>query len=457
MSYTVGADRRHAFPMQPICLLSALLVASPAPRVAPDIAIVGARIEVGDGRVIDNGTIVVRGDRIAAVGAGLAAPSGATVIDGKGLTVYPGFIDAYSTSGLKLPEPVPSGKDQPDTLNTAPATMWHENRKNIRADVRAAKCLDLKGPFTDRYKEGITSVLLSGGNGSLAGTAALVDLAAEPKVLNDQAAGEIVLRSAGGFRGGEHVHDHDNEDMAGGQRPQGAQQPTGYQYPGTLFGIVGLTRQTLADAQYYAAQSSPKADPVYDGLKPLVTGQIPGLFTVSNARDISRAANVSKEFGFPMIVNGTTDGYRMIDLLKARQAPVILSPELADEPTRKMSDDVDATPQRVLDARWELWKERQGNARMLNEAGITLAFRNPSLENVRKVIAAGLPREAALKALTVNPAAMYGVSNRLGTVEAGKLANLVIMTGDFADAKSTVKTVLVEGTAFDAEKKETAK
>jgi hypothetical protein len=448
--------------MQPICLLSALLVASPAPRIAPEIAIVAARIEIGDGRVIDNGTILIRGDRIAAIGAGLAVPRGATVIDGKGLTVYPGFIDAYSTSGLKLPEALPSGKDQPDTLNTAPATMWHENRKNIRADVQAAKCLDLKGPFTGRYKEGITSVLLSGGNGSLAGTAALVDLTAEPKVVNEQAAGEIVLRSGGGFRGGEHVHDHGGEDMAaqdlaGAQRPQGAQQPTGYQYPGTLFGVYGLMRQTLADAQYYAAQTSPKADPTYEGLKPLVTGRIPGLFTLANARDISRAANVSKEFGFRMIVNGASDGYRMIDLLKSRQAPVILSTELMDEPTRKMSDDRDATPQRVLDARWELWKERQGNAKMLNDAGITLAFRDPSLENVRKMIAAGPPRDAALRALTINPATIYGVSDRLGTVEAGKLANLVIMTGDFADAKSTVKTVLVEGNPFETEKKETAK
>ena len=243
----------------------------------------------------------------------------------------------------------------------------------------------------------------------------------------------------------------------GGQRPQASQQPTGYAYPGTLFGVYGLMRQTLADAQYYAAQKAPKADPTYEGLKPLVTGQVPGLFTLTNARDISRAANVSKEFGFRMIVNGAVDGYRMIDLLKARQAPVILSVELTDEPTRKVSEEPDATPQRVLDARWELWKERQANAKRLNEAGITLAFRDPSLANVRKMIAAGLPRDAALKALTINPATIYGVSDRLGTVEAGKLANLVIMTGDFADAKSTVKTVLVEGAAFDPQKKETAK
>lgn len=439
--------------MQPIFLISALLLAPPA-KVAPDIAIVGARIEVGNGQVIENGTIVVSGSRIASVGSG-PAPSGATVIDGTGLTVYPGFIDSYSTSGLKLPDALPSGTTLPDTLNTAPASMWHENRKNIRADVKAAKCLDLKGPFADRFKEGITSVLLSGGTGTLAGTSALVDLTSDVKVLNPEVASELVIRGGGGFRGGEE----DEEMAAGGQgrRQQNQDTTPTYPYPGTLFGVFGLLRQTLSDAKYNAGLEKPKADPILDNLKPLVTGKIPGLFSVSNARDIARADHISTEFGFGMIINGTTDGYRMIDVLKARKAPVILSTELADEPSRKMADGPDATPQRVLDARWELWKEKNANAKLLAEAGINLMFRNPSLENVRKMIAAGLPRDAALRALTIVPAASYGVSDRLGTIEAGKLANLVIMTGDFADAKSKVQTVLIEGARFDPEKKETAK
>ncbi len=439
--------------MQPIFLLSALLLAPPAAKVAPDIAIVGARIEVGNGQVIESGTIVIHGDRIASVGSG-DAPSGATIIDGKGLTVYPGFIDAYSTSGLKLPDAIPSGTTLPDTLNTAPATMWHENRKNIRADVKAAKCLDLKGPFSERYKEGITSVLLSGGTGTLAGTSALVDLASDVKVLNPEAAGEIVMRGGGGFRGGD-----DEEMAAGGQgrRPQTQDTTPTYPYPGTLFGIVALMRQTLSDAKYYASQDKPKADPTLEGLRSLVTGKIPGLFSVSNARDIARADHISSEFGFQMIINGTTDGYRMIDVLKARKAPVILSTELADEPSKTVAEGPDALPKRVVDARWELWKERNANAKLLAEAGIPLAFRNPSLVNVRKMIAAGLPRDAALKALTINAANIYGAGDRLGTIEPGKLANLVIMTGDFADEKSKVQSVLVEGNRFETEKKETAK
>lgn len=443
--------------MQPITLLvSTLLLAGGRPP-APDLAIVGARIEIGDGRVVENGTIIVRGDRILSVGTD-AAPAGSTTIDGKGLTVYPGFIDAYSTSGLKLPEPVKSGDNPPDTVNTAPATMWHENRKNLRADVQAAKSIDLKGPFTERYADGVTSVLLSGGTGTLAGTAALVDLAAEPKVVVSQAASEIIFRSGGGgFRGGADVHD----GYMGGavQRPGAAQAPATYNYPGTLFGIFALLRQTLADAKLYAAQEKPKADPTYEGLRPLVTGKIPALFTVYNARDIDRAARVAEEFGLRMIVNGTSDGYRMIDILKARRAPVVLSLEPTEEPSRTVATGPDAVPKRVLVDRWQVWKELQGNAKALNDAGVPLAFRGATegyLAGVRRLVAAGLPRDAALRAMTINPATMYGAAERLGTIETGKIANLVLMTGDFVDPKSTVKSVLVEGTRFEA-KKESAK
>lgn len=435
--------------MQTITLLLSTLLATGGARFEPDFAIIGARIEIGDGRVVENGTIVVRGDKILTVGSG-PAPSGATVIDGKGLTVYPGFIDAYSTSGLKLPEPLASGPNPPDTMNTAPATMWRENRKNIRADIRAADCLDLKGPFTDRYAQGVTTVLLSSGNGTLGGTAALVDLAASPRVVNAEAAGEISWRS-GGFRGGMH----DDDDLAGGQRPPQTQQPQGYAYPGTLFGVFGLMRQTLYDAKWYAAQSTPKADPTYEGLKPLVTGKMPGLFTVTNARDIARAAHISDEFGFRMIVNGPTDAYRMIDVLKSRRAGVVLPLEPPTEPRRTMANDPDATPQRVLDDRYAAYKERLGNARTLDAAGVPVAFRGGSegyLEGVRKMIANGMPRAAALRAATISPATMFGVSDRLGTVEAGKTANLILMTGDFADAKSKVVIALVEGARFDMEK-----
>ena len=434
--------------MQPIAfMLSTLVVATghPTLQATPTTAIVGAKIEIGDGRTVENGTIVIQSGRIVSVGTG-PAPAGATTINGKGLIVYPGFIDAYSTAGVTLPDPLPSGSPIPDTITTAPATMWHENRKNIRADVIVADHLSLKAPFTDRYRDGITSVLVSGGAGSLAGTAALVELAATPKVLVREAAEEIVFAGGGGRRGGD--------EMAGGQRraPAADDTPT-YAYPGTLFGVFGLMRQTLADAQFYAKQTPApaKKEPTYAALTPLVTGRMPAMFTLTNAREIARAGHLADEFGFRIIVNGVPDAYRMIDVLRTKSAPVIVPLDLAAEPRRRRLDEEDTTPQRVLDDRYATYQERIANARLLDAAGIPIAFRSGLggyLTKVRELVAkSGLPRASALRAMTINPARMFGVADRIGTVEVGKVADLVLMTGDFLDAKSTVKTVVGDGVA----------
>ncbi len=421
-----------------------------APPQVAETAIVGARLEIGDGRVVENGTLVMRADKIVLIGEGLPAPAGATTIDGKGLTVYPGFFDCYSTSGLKMPDALPNGPNPPDTTTTAPATMWHGNRKNIRADVKAATALDTKASFGDRVTQGITTVLFSGGTGSIAGTAALFDLSATPKVLVPDAAEEFVFRG-GGFRGGD-------EDMAGAQGRRGQAQddtPPVYAYPGTLFGITALTRQTLWDAKAYAAEEKPKADPTYEALRPLVTGGMPAMFTLTNAREITRAGHIADEFGFRMIINGVGDAYREVDVLKAHAAPVIVSLEVPDEPGRTST----TLPQRVQDDRIAQYKERMTNARQLDAAGVTIAFRKGSgdyLAGVRKLVAAsGLSRTSALKAMTMNPAKVFGVADRTGILEVGKTANLVVMTGDFLDAKSTIKTTVVEGVATDAKKEST--
>ena len=437
--------------MHTILLSTLLAFHGGAPPQIAETAIVGARLEIGDGRVLENGTLAMRGDKIVLLGEGLPAPSGSTVIDGKGLTVYPGFFDCYSTTGVKQGETVANVGASPDTTNTAPATMWHGNRKNLHADVKAATALDPKTSFSDRIAQGITTVLFTGGSGTIAGTAALVDLSATPTVLVPEAAEEFIFRSAGRFGGGE--------DMAGaqGRRPQQDDGPPVYAYPGTLFGITALTRQTLWDAKAYAAEDKPKTDATYEGLRPLVTGRMPAMFTLTNAREIARAGHLADEFGFQMIVNGVPDAYREADALKAHAAPVIVSLEVPDAPSQTST----SVPKRVLEDRLAQYKERMTNARQLDAAGVTIAFRKGSgdyLEGVRKLVtASGLPRASALRAMTSSPATIFGVADRTGTLQVGKTANLVLMTGDFLDPKSTVKTTIVQGVATDAKKKETAK
>ena len=172
------------------------LVAQVAMAQTKDIAIVGAHIEVGDGKVIQSGTIVIRDGKIASVGD-VPTPDGADVIDGKGLFVFPGFIDAYCTQGLKLPD-LPTSGTPPDTRNTAPATMWHNNHRGIRSDVVAAKCLDLADRLKENYSMGVTTALLTSGTGSVRGIASVVDYVGKGNVLVPSAAGELALRGGGG-------------------------------------------------------------------------------------------------------------------------------------------------------------------------------------------------------------------------------------------------------------------
>lgn len=400
------------------------------PAQSADLAIVGARIEVGDGRVIESGNVVIRGDRIAAVGADAAVPQGATVVDGKGLTVYPGFIDAYTTRGIKMPDAKPAGTP-PDNRTTAPATMWHANRKGIRSEVSAATALDMKDEVEGKREQGVTTVLLTPGGGMLSGNAAVVDLAGTGKVLLPDVATEM------GFRNG-----------------------SGAGYPGTLFGVTATLRQTLADAQFYAKQANPATkDPSLEGLRSVLGGKIPALFNVNSAREIARARRIADEFGLRMIVNGGNEAFRAVDILKATKTPVILSLDVSDAPSRTPQTTPDAVPKEILEERYQLWQERIGNAKTLNAAGVPIAFGAVSsfggggyLPGVRKLIVAGLPRAAALTAMTKGAAEILGVADRLGTVEAGKLANLVVMTGDFASDKSEIRTVLVEGAKFDVKK-----
>ena len=407
------------------------LIATAAHAQSKDVVIRNAHIDVGDGTVISVGSIVIHDGKISAVGDNLEVPADAQFIDGKGWYVYPGFIDAYSTQGLKLPD-APAPGTPPDNRTTAPASMWHANKKGIRTDIIASKCLDLADRLKDSYGMGVTTALLTSGSGSIRGTAAVVDLTSSGNVLVPNAGEEIALK--GGFGGGG----------AGG-------------YPGTLFGVTALVRQVLADAQTYSSSEPAKKDSGLDNLKPLVTGQVPALFVADTAREIVRASRIADEFNVKMIVSGGREAYRELELLKSKSIPVILSVDVSDAPSVKPETGADSTPTAVLEDRYQIWLEKSKNPKALVDAGIPIAFSVGSgfgdyLSGVRKLVAQGLPKEAALKAMTSGAATILGVSDKVGTIAAGKLANLVILNGDFIDSKSAVQTVFVEGKRIDVKK-----
>lgn len=398
----------------------------------------GAKIEVGNGKVIDGGTVLVRGGKIAEVGKNVNVPSGVTTVDAKGMFLYPGFIDAYTTKGLKLPD-APTPESPPSITASAPPTMWQGNRKGIRAQVSAADCLDLASRLKEAHAAGLTAALFAPGGTTIRGAGAF-------EYWTDEKVPAKPFGMDMSFRGG-----------GGGGGPQGGPPGGGSGYPSTLMGVVALIRQTFYDAQTYAQTSGAKKDADYDALQPLLKGATPAIFDVDSELDIVRALNLAKEFNFPVIVQSGRDAFKRASMLASQKVPVLLDMSIGDEPSVKTTPDGPPAP--VLEERRQNWKDRSQNAVKLNDAGVLFAFSSEGdgfdtyLASVRKLVGTGLPKAAALKAMTISPAQIFGVEKDLGTVETGKVANLVLMDGDLFSDKAKVKKTIVMGKVFEVESK----
>lgn len=403
---------------------------------SPVWALVNARIEPVRGPIIERGVILIREGLIEAIGTGLTIPPDARVLDLGGRTVSPGIIDLASTlggappaqaaaAGRTGPAPTPAGR--PEGLD--PSRSAALRLELAPADLRAAR------------EAGITAVLVAPSRGALRGQSAVVPT-------RDSAGPAHVLRSPAAMHFGF----------------QGAQG----QYPATLLGVIAYTRQTLYDAQRYALVSErfrtdprgvprPELDPGLDALVPVLRGSVPAFFAASNENEIRRAARIAGEFGLRLTVVGATEGWRALDALAGRQAVVSVnfprSPEVTGwtyrltgttQPPDSATADRDARP--LI----------EGNAAALHRAGVRLALGSGGLRPgeflpaVRKAIAAGLPAAAALEALTLVPAEMVGLSAALGTIEPGKIANLVVTEGGGLLADSArIRHVFVDGIRYD--------
>jgi len=500
-------------------------------------ALVGVRVEVGDGRVIDKTTVLLRHGVIAAIGPDIKVPADAEVIKGDGLTVYPGFIDGQMISGFTFPAAQADQDKVPDTSSDAPASMRLANRKGIRPEARAADYLTLTDATLGPIRQaGFTTALVAPSGGSISGMSALVNLSGAP---TREAVVRPMVTMGFGFGGGPRTFNPDAPQQQQQQRPSG----TGY--PGNLLGCIALLRQTLLDAQYYrtvdtafakGATQRPPTDDSLIALQPVLTGAIPAVFDADSENQIVRAMHIADEFGMKLVVGGGGDAWKLAPALAKKQIPVLLSLNFGEEPgvvrapgagaggagggrpgggrpggggrrnggagapsgapapngqavvptappavpggvpvtvpgtvpgappdgspasapVTVSPADEDETPKAVLAEQHKKWEEKVANAAKLQSAGVPFVFtmrgaRTPTefMDNLRKAIKAGLSRENALKALTVNAAKLYAVDRQMGTVETGKIADLVVMSGDFADPLTKVRYVFIDKSKFD--------
>jgi imidazolonepropionase-like amidohydrolase len=391
-----------------------------APR-ADVYALVGGRVATVSGSVLVNGTVVLRDGLIESVGASATPPPDARVIDVKGLTLTPGIIDGFG--GIGLPEPAKGGKaDAAESSPLAPQAF-------VLDRIRAADALKARD-------EGITTALVVPREGVLPGRSVLLNLS------GDRPDAMVVRQPA-------FLHLH----MA----------TLGIKYPGSLMGTMAYARQALLDAARYrdavaAYEKAPRGRrrPRYDAAlaawQDVLAGRQALVVTATRENDIRRALALADEFKVKVVIAGAMQAQGVAELLKARKVPLLVSVNF-DPPQPVAFDDDDEDTDKE---RREI-EAAERNPAALHRAGVAFALVSGHapdfLAGVRKAVERGLPREAALRAVTLGAAEALGVADRLGSLEAGKIANVVAWSGEPLTAEAKAKMVFVDGELYEPDDK----
>ena len=399
-------------------------------------AIRGARIVTAAGAPIDSGTVVIRRGVIDAVGANVAVPADADVIDGAGLTVYPGLIDLGNTRAADQPPP-----QLPQNLRTSAEVERWKRGQILKPQARAADAVKVdEADLTRLASTGITTVLALPSGDVISGQSALVNIAAppdDPQIGNvvESRRGLIVVKSPVAL----HVS-FPNQPRAGANNS----------YPQSLMGVIAFVRQAFVDAQHYAIAKTD--DPALEALQPFVARSLPVAFEANKPREILRALNMAKELKLDPIIVGGRGALDAAADLRGQHVRVIYSLNFPQRP-RALAPDADE-PIEALRERAEAPKTPGG----LAKAGVTFAFESAGLsdpkdfvKNAAKAVKAGLAEDAAVRALTIDAATIAGVGDRLGSIEKGKAANLVVADGNLFDERTKITRVFVAGRSVPLE------
>jgi imidazolonepropionase-like amidohydrolase len=393
-------------------------------------AITGARIVPVSGPAIDHGTLVLSGGVISAVGANVAVPAGAIAIAGKGLTVYPGLIDMGTAAGLEAP--VIPRADNPQTTEDVERV---KRDTLLRAHLRAADHMNpSSAALTKAAEAGITAILATPGSDGIRGQSALVLTSIGSDVpqigaLADDRRGAVVVRTPVAL----HVGTADSP--AGGNA-----------YPNSLMGLIAFNRQAFLDAQWYQQAKNRPHSAALDAMQPALAGRLPVAFRAPTSREVLRALDMAKMFKLDPIITAARQVEDVTAELKAANARVIYS---LNFPERRAS--LAPGADEALSVLRDRANAPKGPA-VLEQAGVLFAFESSGLpdpkdflKNAQKTVANGLSKDAALRALTLNAATLAGAADRLGSLERGKIANLIVTEGDLFDDKTAIKHVFVNG------------
>ncbi|MDQ6830582.1 MAG: amidohydrolase family protein [Gemmatimonadota bacterium] len=398
---------------------------NPRPGAQGIYAIKNARIVTGTGTDIANGTLVISGGRIVGVGANAAIPAGAQTIDATGLIVYPGMIDGGTTLGLNE---IPQG---------ANATVDVNEVGSFNPNVQAFYGINPHSAHVGVTRVvGVTTVVSRPTGGIISGQAALLNLAGDtpPQMAITPKLAMVIELPRSGFtgRGFAQALAQQGGNTADAGRARQRQ--------------VDSLKQMLHDADAYGKAFDayakdktlprPEHDVVLASLVPALRGEMPVIFPADAAADIRAAVTFAEEMHLKPIIIGGRDAAAVAPFLKQHNVPVVIT-SVMDLPARE-DDPYDAnysTPAKLLQA---------GVKFAISQGENSADSRN--LPYVAGMAAAnGLPKDEALKSVTLYPAQIFGVGDRLGTIEVGKMANIVITTGDMLEAKTDTKYLFIDG------------
>jgi len=400
---------------------SPIVDVTPTPTIT---AITGGKLLTITHGTIENGTIVFQSGKILAAGpaSSVKIPTGATIVDAKGMTVYPGLIDSETNLGLV--------EVQSDQVNSDLVETSDEIFPNMHV-------YDAFHAETERIPivrfNGITNAIVA------------------PASRDTMPGQDIFIQLAGKDRDAMIL----NRDIAlamnfGDEQKRGGRGPgAGGGYPSTRMGEITQLRQALLDAQeYLAKKSAPKSeksdksehtkfDLKSEALIPYLKGERPVILGAYEGYDVETAMALAQEFHLKVVLNHVTQSQEVLDKIAAYHVPVIVGPIWQEPAANQRYDAVYSLPAELA------------------KRGVKIAFASYGVGFNRNLpyaagyaVAYGLPYDEAMKAITLNPAEIFGVADKLGSLDPGKTANIVIANGDPLDVRTSVQQVYIQGVAI---------
>ncbi len=417
--------RRFLYVLNFSCLL--LVLPAHAQSASSVYALTHAKIFTLAGAPIEDGTLVIRDGKIAAVGASVEIPPGAQVMDVKGLQIYPGFFDAITQMGLR-------------EIGAVSATVDAAETGNYNPDVVAATAISPSSEHIPVTRAaGITEVLAVPASGGLDffGPGGVIGGQASAIHLSGWTIDEMLLKKSAAMVLNWPEIETQTFDFATFSRKEKSYTDAKQEYDKRVNELTDWVDRARHYAQAAEKGSVAKyeRDLKLEAFGPVIRGELPLLIFADRAREIRNAVEFCDKQKLRMILAGGVEAYKVKDLLRSKDIPVILRPMLTSPL------DEDDPYDRLLSQPAEL-----------ATAGVKFAFASFDNsfarrlgQNAANAVAHGLPYDEALKAVTVSPAEIFGLADQVGTLQQGKIANVIVTNGDPLELTTEVRYLFIKG------------